>query len=710
MHRRKARPDPVSCQSCRSKKLRCDRVQACSNCSARGIGCNYLVPPERQAGTPAPPRHSIPELIGRIERLESIVLQQAPVEVSLDDASNSHHHPRQSNFTSATNNAVSDLYRAWDKESQSLENIGTREDSLLPCLSSSLTLRIRSTYEILQRQSSAQISTPAPDAYWTNNSDTVVTFPVHRVAVLLFESYESRVDHMCRILHTPTVRSLLKAFYVRLSQREPVPLGQTALLLSLFALSAFFYYPFEGSEVATTERDAVSLSQALSKGALDVLDHSRRNTSGTLEDIQAYILMSFVTFHLDGFSARGRILSTAAASIARDLRLHRLDAADEQIAESEPSVRALIDREIKRRVFWHIATSDWLYATISGPQEGMYFIHPNHIKVSLPRDCLDDDDDDDDVIMGEGETLSGPRPNGMTFFLERVRLAHLCREMADTIPLETSKLMEMPYDRIMALDKKLEAFISSLPFFLSLDSESRMRTKRLEILHPHIAVMRCSITHAAHSRRCKLHQRFLLRQSLDPRYAYSRQACLGSARAVIRAYEDIPGQEPPSYATARMGMAIHYMHLAVVVMVMDLCFNRNEADEEGIKADVRTALKKFQDARGVSLLPGRLLRSLCAILRKHRVYLAVPQTSTTDDGADLACEARREEVSSLDGQARSSQHGADARADADADVHGSDVVIDPSFDDFWQFVVQSEPNLDSTPWDTMFSALDSRPL
>lgn len=339
-----------------------------------------------------------------------------------------------------------------------------------------------------------------------------------------------------------------------------------------------------------------------------------------------------------------------------------------------------------------------LYATISGPQEGMYFIHPNHIKVNLPRDCLDDDD-----IMGEDiESSIDTRPNGMTFFLERVRLAHLCREMADIIPLETSKLVEMPYERIIALDKKLEDFVLSLPFFLSLDDESRIRSKRLETMYPHIPVMRCAITHAAHSRRCKLHQKFLLRQSLDPRYAYSRKACLESARAVIRAYEDIPGHESPTYATARMGMAIHYMHLAVVVMVMDLCFNRDQADEAEIKADVRAVLKKFQDSRGVSLLPDRFLRSLCDILRKHGVYLGVPQISTADGDSEMVYETRTGEMSSLDDQAQSTLYGEDTQ------IPGT--VTDSSFDEFWQFVVEGEPNLDSTPWDNMFSALDSRPL
>jgi len=33
------RQNPVSCQFCRSKKLRCDRAQPCANCFARRISC-----------------------------------------------------------------------------------------------------------------------------------------------------------------------------------------------------------------------------------------------------------------------------------------------------------------------------------------------------------------------------------------------------------------------------------------------------------------------------------------------------------------------------------------------------------------------------------------------------------------------------------------------------------------------------------------------
>lgn len=190
--------------------------------------------------------------------------------------------------------------------------------------------------------------------------DTLVTFPSYKIATLLFQNYESNVDHLCRILHIPTIKSLIRTLYLQINQNEDIPPGQTALILSIFAISAYFHHPLGDSEIANSRKSAIQLSKILGRGALDVLDYSRRNTSGTLEDVQAYIFMSFVTYHLDGFSARGRFLAGAALSIARELRLHRLDVGtDPRTADNDNSPRNLIDREVRRRVFWQITSTDW---------------------------------------------------------------------------------------------------------------------------------------------------------------------------------------------------------------------------------------------------------------------------------------------------------------------------------------------------------------
>jgi hypothetical protein len=222
-------------------------------------------------------------------------------------------------------------------------------------LSDALIIRIASTKDELSRGKSSHHPMQTPN--YPQADGNVIIFPPFNVAMQLFQCYETYVDHISRILHIPTVRALIKTVYLRLNQGKPSPPGQAALLLSIFALSAVFYQAFEQSEVAKSEEEAVHLAKSMAKGAFDVLDYARRSTSGTLEDIQAYILMSHVTFHFDGFSARGRLLFATAAAIAKDMCLHKLDA--NQSVNLDISIRCMVDREVKRRLFWYLAASDW---------------------------------------------------------------------------------------------------------------------------------------------------------------------------------------------------------------------------------------------------------------------------------------------------------------------------------------------------------------
>ena len=305
--------------------------------------------------------------------------------------------------------------------------------------------------------------------------------------------------------------------------------------------------------------------------------------------------------------------------------------------------------------------------------------------------------------MGEGtQPMMGP--TGMTFPLERLRLAHLCREMADIVPLETSELMQMPYEQIIALDNKLQEFLSSLPFFFKFDAESRRRSKSLEIMYPNIVVSRYCITAETHSRRCKLHQRLLLRQSVDPRYAYSRLACLDSARVVVRSFKDLRDQDSQSTSPELMGIAVHFTHLALVVMAMDLCFNRDEANAAEIKEEVKAALQMFEDARNASPLPSRFLSSLSDVLRKYNVHLMDPLAFTTSDMADSPHDHL------LDAFSNPSEHDQSEPSHFELDMQDPNLPLDTSFEEFWQIAMQGETNPDSITWDNLFSTLDSRPL
>ena len=131
MRRDRIRPDPVSCQLCRSKKLKCNRVQPCSNCSARGTTCNFLVPPQGRTDTTST-IHSNAELLGRIKRLEAIIQRPLSVETYAKYASDDSYLTRRLALTPSPRRViVSDIHQSREEDSQLLENVGTREDSLV---------------------------------------------------------------------------------------------------------------------------------------------------------------------------------------------------------------------------------------------------------------------------------------------------------------------------------------------------------------------------------------------------------------------------------------------------------------------------------------------------------------------------------------------------------------------------------------------------
>lgn len=155
----------------------------------------------------------------------------------------------------------------------------------------------------------------------------------------------------------------MESIYTKATQYLSVTPGEAALLLGVFSISAFFADLPGVSERSLTEDAPARLSKTLAKSALDVLDYSRRNTYGTLEDIQAYIIMSYVSFIHDSSSPTGRLHTGTAVTLARNLGLHRLDASTEgSYTQLSPKVR--LDRELKRRAFWYLASAEWYSATL----------------------------------------------------------------------------------------------------------------------------------------------------------------------------------------------------------------------------------------------------------------------------------------------------------------------------------------------------------
>ena len=338
-----------------------------------------------------------------------------------------------------------------------------------------------------------------------------------------------------------------------------------------------------------------------------------------------------------------------------------------------------------------------LLASYGGPQENCYFINPKHIQVKLPRNCSDED------ISTKPSNYAVPlsTPTSMSYFIYRIRLAEICREIIDSLPTSSPKLCHLRYDEVLSLDRKLEAYLSDLPGFLQTNPESQIRgdIANLEITNHHIASLRYFINAAAHSRRCKLHQPFLIRQSVDSRYAYSRKICLESARAVIQSQQAIHVIDR-ARTNQRLGAVVHFMHLSVIVLVMDLCFNKDRADQTQLKVEVKAALKMFEDITGISPLPGRLLGSLLGTLQKHKVQLPESNASNSIQTTPNIPISFSIDTSNIDQDISSMEP---PRAD------DWNILENSQFEDFWQSVLQDQ-SLDTLQWDHLFAEIESRAM
>lgn len=66
-----------ACQSCRQRKLRCDRKRPCTNCIARSVDCKQQHFSSTGRGIPKPQENSsaLLHILSRLDRLEAIVGQ-----------------------------------------------------------------------------------------------------------------------------------------------------------------------------------------------------------------------------------------------------------------------------------------------------------------------------------------------------------------------------------------------------------------------------------------------------------------------------------------------------------------------------------------------------------------------------------------------------------------------------------------------------------
>ncbi|KAF7592017.1 hypothetical protein BBP40_000798 [Aspergillus hancockii] len=593
--KRAVRQDPVSCESCRRKKLKCNRQQPCSSCVTRRLRCSYGIASSMGAT----------QTVGSHEtgQTKSSSLDQRSVREP-QEAHNVDTLPTPDSQPSL-HNRESLMTADW------LEHIhmGDRVPTATPKL-------LRDELSELRKKDNLVLPgtlIPIPCRNWTASRENPATvnllsyLPKKHETMTLFRYYTNYIDYLYHIIFPRRVEDQIDGIYRAVERGLPPNLNHLALFFSIAASSLFLQVSMESSIHA----EVCSREFSFLAGA--ALIQSNYPVNPTTEGLQATII---IMHHASNMSCHPSVIGLftlgSIISQAKNLKLHIVDSPRCREEKDANTVDA-VELETKRRLWWDIASYDWLLGFLSGPQEWTYLINPGHMKVDRPLNL-----DDETIEAYGGVSHPSSTPTDMSFSLERLKLGIVCREVIDATSYEHLIGLEVSYKKILELDRKYHQALAEIPEFFRLDPTSRRRFAPLYQNRPTIAWQRCLLQQGYFSRLCRLHRQFFIRGAREPEYSYSHIVCLQSARKVLEIKrimdEDEPRFAPPSSV---VWSVMHHVFMAAVILLLDVCFNWDDILAEKRKEEVLDACRMLSNAQLSSSLVKEGINAMMDVLQKH---------------------------------------------------------------------------------------------
>lgn len=326
--------------------------------------------------------------------------------------------------------------------------------------------------------------------------------------------------------------------------------------------------------------------------------------------------------------------------------------------------------------------------------------------------------DDEDLNQGLAPVEKPiSTPTCMSYFLQRIRIAELCRQFVDCEPLVMSGTASENYDNVLDFDTAIQTFINDLPAFFSMPLPEVIRLYQLDsakatrlVTHGHI------IHHMIYSLRCKLHVPYLMRGYADHKYGPSRQICIETARLIIQsevAHEKSGLLALNRYQFIRFVLGVF---VASVVLLVELCVDKTTSRQSKYRQEIVDAFRLLEMAREQSRNAARFLDSLLSVLHKHQVAPPKADTRQTDNrqsALDDHSSTRLQMINNIkpamptpEGSAAlSDKVPKTTNIDASTDNASADDMDMSSYFDMLNQSLQQGSDMEFCDWDGLFSGL-----
>ncbi|TVY66027.1 Bikaverin cluster transcription factor bik5 [Fusarium oxysporum f. sp. cubense] len=497
-----------SCVTCRRRKIRCDRKEPCNNCTKNKIDCHFPVTGRiprrtRDAKTPAQKQS---ELLSRLRRLESVVTELAaqvedengaktmgqitvdkePTESSWATSSGSLDH-QTSEFDEDFGRLVVDKDGGLHVGNRFWTVFCSEVDNILQAVHDVADISETPSNSIMTEPTSN--GTPAPlshlgfvfgSAEFAKALDGLNPMPSQML--FIWQTYVENVDPFIKVLHTPAIENIVKQLKGNFSS-----CGHNVEAL-LFAICLAAIASMDEKTVSfnfNTPRE--QLLQRYQFGTEQALARANFLTTKDITILQALVIYLSL---LPNIGAQDKVwpLTGLLLRLAKSVCLHR---------EGDPHQYNQLEREIRRRLWWHICFID---SSSRRADAQDLSITPASFSTGLPTNSNDVDLD--------SSTTQIPNPNqgstGVTLCLIRCELWYLTQAIrADTTDSLETRLgllnalrqkVEKTYFQHLQPNQPWDSFIRTMTtlFFAKVELVIRRRSKTLpaadELLTPSITV------------------------------------------------------------------------------------------------------------------------------------------------------------------------------------------------------------------------------
>jgi len=417
--------NPRSCVTCRKRKVRCDKHEPCSNCVKANIACVFP-PPGRAPRKPRRPQDA--ELLKRLRRLESVV---DSLGAQVDDDGNANPADPEGRSTNEGINSE-ELSSTCPPRKTSLEYglgrlliKGGRSRYVSNEFWSSLGEEIAEIRNALDSPSSEEEEDPftpehgnGPASKYAHHQGFVFGYsslmydmsklhPSPNQIWILWETYKENVDPVLKILHVPTVKSVIMKAVVC---NKTLSKASEALFYSICYAAVTSMTDDQCKQLLGDDKD--KLMQQYRFAVEQGLARASFLNSSNLMVLQAFVMFLSVVKYIDTSQSIWSLAGLAMQQ-AQAQGLHR----DPTNFNLHP-----FESEMRRRLWWHISLQDARAAEDYGADPNF---HAHLYDTKMPLN-LNDEDIWPEMTEAPHEHRGA---TDMTFVLVRFELGDMSRRL-----------------------------------------------------------------------------------------------------------------------------------------------------------------------------------------------------------------------------------------------------------------------------------------